>query len=74
MACSRPTSWPNEFARPSTVRTTSIYPLPKMLLDRAACRRGEGGRLDRMLYQSEGTPVCAPSTMNRTPSPPSHTV
>jgi hypothetical protein len=28
-------SWPSESARPSGVRTKSIYPLPKMLPDRA---------------------------------------
>ena len=29
------TSWPSASARHSGVRTTSIYPLPKMLPDRA---------------------------------------
>src|SRR5215207_3971665 len=35
MVCLVPMSWPTEYARHLDVRTTSIYPLPKMSPDRA---------------------------------------
>src|SRR5215211_4393899 len=36
--CLVPMSWPTEYARHLDVRTTSIYPLPKMSPDRAIWR------------------------------------
>src|SRR5829696_310940 len=51
--CLVPMSWPTEYARHLDVRTTSIYPLPKMSPDRALERmrkgRGQGGRQSRHL-------------------------
>src|SRR5215218_10869761 len=38
--CLVPMSWPTEYARHLDVRTTSIYPLPKMSPDRALGRLG----------------------------------
>src|SRR5829696_2559434 len=58
MGCSRHTSWQIGSAESSTVRTTNIYPFPKMLPDRAlgwcllqerSCVPGEGvARLGRV--------------------------
>src|SRR5215203_327850 len=39
MGCSRHTSWQIGSAESSTVRTTNIYPFPKMLPDRALGER-----------------------------------
>jgi hypothetical protein len=39
-------SWPTEYARHLDVRTTSIYPLPKMSPDRALAVVARAGSID----------------------------
>jgi hypothetical protein len=73
--CLVPMSWPREYARHLDVRTTSIYPLPKMSPDRAfrttvdSLRDESKGpglfkveRVEKGFIADEEWVVCRPST------------